>query len=331
MAERLNQVAIDRIFASGGGGDLPVGEPAVQPYNFLRPPLPGKTVMRTVADAGETFVRNLAKLLSVQLRAPVEIEIEATEIAYFSEFAHSLDAPAAAFFFPAGRGSGSLGVLDWSAEVALVLVDRMLGGAGRPTGLRRPLTAIERGVIANLTSRTLETLTGAWSGLLPISSKISGFESTPAKSKRIRPETRVLTILFGWRTPYGTGTVSLGLPYAELEAALESAPAEASDAAATERVSRLLRSSRIKHSNLTLSAQLPPLRLPMRVVSGLREGQIIDTGRSVDAPVHVHLNGRLLYEAGLGRSKGRLGLRITRTVDTPNPDRSVHTKQGRVL
>jgi flagellar motor switch protein FliN/FliY len=82
---------------------------------------------------------------------------------------------------------------------------------------------------------------------------------------------------------------------------------------------------------VTLTARLPQVMVPTRNLSQLREGSILQMDHTVETPVEVYLNGRLVYHASLGQVQRRLGLRITQAIPAPLSERPVRGKEGRVL
>jgi flagellar motor switch protein FliM len=326
----LNQKGIDALLQAG---DRAVAaDEEVHAYSFARPNSLGRRTRFTVETAQAAFARGLEKMLTLRFRAPVSVSVSGVECVYVSDLALSLGSPCAAFLFGAGPGNRFRGVFDWGIEAGLSSVDRLLGGGGGGTpAAARPLTAIEQGILRHLTQGGLGLLAEAWKEILPVGREVLGLETNPSAARFAAAEDRFLVTLFELTGEGLRGTITLGLPMAPLDALLqEKAPAPAPAPAARAGDPSLLDSG-LKHSRLEVAARLPDVVLSMRAVSALHEGQIIDTRYPLDVPVHVHVNGRLLFQGALGQVRGHIGLRITERAAGAFPDRPVHSRQGRVV
>lgn len=332
----LNQKGVDALFAGNTPSAEAVGrEPEAQPYNFLRPPrIPRKT--RTALETVyEEFVQRLEKALTLSLRTQVTLAVTEMEPVFFSDLALSLGSPAATFLFRADENGEGTGLFDWSLEGSLAVVDRMMGGPGHGSALHRALTSIEREVVQRITQQALLLLADAWKDHLAVGREITGFEVDPSHSGIARPEDRYLAVYLQVTWEGFEGTVTVALPHPVVLAALEPergqarrAPGAATDTAPARAA---LDNQRLKLSHVTLSARLPETTLTLRQVTSLRTGQVIDLGYGQDVPVHVHVNGKLLFLGSAGEVRGRLGVRIREKASTQVPERLTHTSKGRVL
>jgi flagellar motor switch protein FliM len=334
MTELLNQKAIDRLMGKGSSPEPAADvQHEVRSHSFLRPV---RLAQEQRADLGMilgSFAQALQKTLSVHLRTPVEVSVTGIEEVLFSELLLSLGSPCAAFLFPVGPRRGDVGVLDWGTETAFSLVDRLLGGDGEAIDLRRGLTRLERGVVRDVTERTLRLLRDAWKEHLSISPELQGFESDPARIKVAGPEDRVLTMILEIRSDKHRGISTIGLPAAALKSMLQ---AEAAGPGATSSKDepvddRTVMGSSLKHAHLAISARFPNVILGASAVAGLRKDQVIHTGHALDTPAEVYVNERFLFLGSVGQVNGHIGLRISERAVEPVPERLTHMRQGRVL
>ncbi len=330
-SEFLNQKAIDALFeAKASGGSEEPAAPEVQSYDFLRPNRLAPRTRLVLESSQAAFAQRLKKMLSFQLRTPVEAGVADMENVLFTDLALSMGSPAAAFLFQVDDGNDGLGVLDWGLDGAMSLVDRLLGGTGGAGAAARPLTAIEQGLVRRITALALPLLRESWKELLPLGGEILGFETDPARSRIAKGGDRYLVTFIRIRTEGFESTITLGIPYAPLEAKLDTAREDRGlRAVPASTAGRALAATDLKNSRLTVTARLPRISLRMGAVSRLAAGQIIDSGYPLDTPVDVHVNGRLLFRGALGQHRGQVGLRILdQSVDG---DGRAQPKQGRML
>jgi flagellar motor switch protein FliM len=337
MSQLLKQKAIDQLLAAALGspasGDAPSGEVQAQAYS---PAAPLGDEKRLHLEAIQrAFADRLAKILSLNLRASIAVEVLSVEEVLGSEFVFSLGTPCAGFRFPVGPERSMTGVIDWGMEAAASFVDRLLGGAGDAPPAGRRLTPIEQSVVRNLVERSLAVLADAWKGLVVIHPQILAFEANPANLEISRAGDRVLASVFAIHADNFRGMATVALPFAALQGSLRGRATGRS----TRRVQNMsrakalrpLESTPLRHARLTLVARLPAIALSASEVARLRVGATLDTGLQADGLAELYVNERLLFRASVGRVERHLGLRVAQRATTPPAERPVHVKQGRVL
>jgi flagellar motor switch protein FliM len=320
MPEILSQKSIDQLVEQTAASE-PAGEAAreVRSHSFLRPAHQPKDHALIL----ETLAKSLQRMLSIQLRIPVEVTATGAEEIAFSEFALSLGSPCASYLFPVDGEHGKQGVLDWGTDAALAFVDRLLGGVGESAALRRGLTRLEQNLVRGLTEQTLTLIQGTLKDHVEVTPKTIGFESNPENLKTAGAEDRILATIFEVRSESFQGVSTMGLPAEAMKSVLREEPSGIRD-------DLVMMESNLKHAHLKVTARLPTVTLSARTVAGLRSGQIIHTGHPSGIPVEVYVNEELLFLGSLGRVHGHMGFRILERASTPVPERLVHTKQGRV-
>lgn len=329
----LAQSAIDGLFAiKAGTAGEERAQPEVRPYSFVRPTRLGQKTALALENAQAALLQNLRKALTAQLRTAVEVSALGIESVYYSELAVALGSPCAAYLFKVGRKGEGTGILEWGIGTGLALVDRLLGGSGRPTGLERALTQIEQGVLTPVSKRVVAAVADTWSDIIPVNRDIIAFTANPAPGRFAQSEDRYLAMLLRFTMDSFSGTLTVGLPFAPPEPAAEVSPPRVPASAQLPFAGRrMLAPSGLQHARLDLSARLPIVPLRMRDVHSLRPGQILDTGLPPSTQVNVFVNGMLLYKATPGRVGGQLVLRITEAATQPLPSRFEPVKQRRVI
>jgi flagellar motor switch protein FliM len=332
MNRTLTQREIDSLFRGADAAGVARAAEVV-PYSFARPRRISKERLSALEAIYGDFASSLGSWLTLRMRSQIEIMIASVEQIPFSELLLSLGPPSASFVFRSGDWHG---LVDLSVELAAVYVDRLLGGRGDLPATRRPLTAIEEKIARGLAERALEALRAAWEGELPITPAIESFEADPEMIEIAPREENVLVTILEVRCNGATGILTVCMPMEAVEPFLRektvrnprerrSPTGEGTPAPSSSLVPGLT------HASLAVSARLPVLFVSAREITDLKEGQVIHTDHSIDAPVEILLNGRVRFVGSLGQRQRRLALKVLNSVDVPVSDRPERIKEGRVL
>lgn len=329
----LNQRAIDGLIASGGNTAAAGAADEARPYSFVRPARIGVATLRRLELINTNAAQGLRRHFGQQFRTSVEVDVMATESLQFSEFACSLGVPSATFLFRVGAGGEALGLLDISSELALSIIDRLLGGTGAGTAPEpRVLTTIEQEMVGLVAQRTLPILKEAWK-LLPMGTEITGFESRLPGSDLVDSQEKYLATLFEVRAEGIQGFLTVGLPGVCTEPALDglhrsrrTPPADLLMAG-----NPILDETELRQSSLMLTARWPSVLLTLQEIKRLAPGQLIDTTCPLDTPVQLLINGRRLMAGAVGETRGHVAIRVVAGKLKPLPDRLAYTNRGRIL
>src|SRR6185503_15961825 len=185
-------------------------------YNFRRPDRVSKEQIHSLHFLHDRFARNIATSLSAYLRAISDIQIVSVEQFSYSEFLMSLTDPTA-FYAIAIPPFEELGALEINPGVAFAMVDRMLGGAGRPVALNRALTEIEQHVLDSVVKLLLEDLTETWRPIMELQFAIKGRETRPQMLQVAAPNEVVVMIVFDAKIGESRGQINLCVPASIIE------------------------------------------------------------------------------------------------------------------
>jgi len=313
--DALSQKDIDSLLKGAAPTAAAGTDPGVVPYNFLRPHRISKDRRATLQAIFSLFGANLQSLLSSRLRQPTDIVISSVEQAIFAEFVFSLGNPCSAFVYELGDELGVQAVIDVGIELAMHLVDRLFGGPGDCRDQKRSLTALEQLVVRGLTERIAQLLKDAWADHLTLNPTLAGFEGTPDTLQIVNREDSVLVVNIEVKSESFSGVLAICIPLMALESFLQEKaslnPHTARISPAERAAGRRQLESSLRCAHMPVCARFPLFLLRARDLADLSVGQVIHTGRSVDTPVEVHVNGRQQFEGSLGQTSGFMGLRIT--------------------
>lgn len=335
MNQNLNQREIDRMFgASDSSGTLEVTLNVV-PYDFMRPAWFSKERRATLESIYSRFAAALQSFLGPRVRVPLEISVSSVEQAVFSEFLQSLETPCAAFIFLVGDRLGGRGVIALGPDLACHLLERLLGGAGRPGETGRALTPIEQTVLSGVMSTAIDLLRDASKDRFRIKPRLEGFESDPAMIQIASRDDSVLVANLDVKCGEVAGNLSLCLSTAVCEAALlESLGRKAFQPGPAEPESPAIRAAigqTLRQAHVTVRARLPMMRVSAREIAALRPGTVLSTPHLADEPIQTQVNDRPRFSAMLGQVRRRVSLKILDTLKDADMPASGRDKEGRAL
>lgn len=335
-ANRLTQQDIDSLL-KGAAPEAPAPPPAAEEallYDFRRPRRIPQERLRVIEGIYARFAVSVQALLASRLREPVDIGVAGVEQASFAEFVFSLANPCSAFVFDLGGSTGGQAALDIGNELSLHLVDRLFGGPGDSSDLKRTLTSLEQLAVSSIVERMLALFADAWQDHLAFKPAISSLETVPEALQFAQREEHVLVATFSARASRISPTLGLCLPLRILEPFLAEAAAARSVAAARRadgvdchaQIEAIVREAQIP-----VAVRFPLFTLSAREIASLEDRRIVMTSHPVGDPVEVHVSGRRRFLGLPGRTRQALGVRITETfVGAPeHPARSA--PKGRLL
>jgi flagellar motor switch protein FliM len=168
MAEVLSQQEIDQLLnkvKSGKESEEEVvvksSENEVIPFDFRLPNRISKNQLRTIRNINENFAESFSSFLVSKLQSMVAVKVTTVDQIYYSEYILSVPNPACLFTFEI-KNTDIKGILEINADLALTIVDRLLGGNGNGTKQSKMITPIEQKVISSVVEKIMLDLKKAW-------------------------------------------------------------------------------------------------------------------------------------------------------------------------
>jgi flagellar motor switch protein FliM len=145
----------------------------VRPFDFRRPQKLSRDELRRVSAIHEQVVRGYAGALTSTLRRVTTIEALSSDQITYEDYVRSVPNPSVLASFRLAPLEGVL-VVELGAELALTVIDRLLGGPGQPVGLRP--TELEQDLLRGLISRIALPLAEALAPLIEVTPELVGIE-----------------------------------------------------------------------------------------------------------------------------------------------------------
>src|SRR5262245_30907530 len=153
-------------------------ERKVQPYNFKRPDRVSKNQIRSLHFIHDRFARNVSSSISAYLRTVVEVSLQDIAQVSYAEFLNTLSVPTC-YTGISMKPLDGLAALEIGSSMVFSMIDRLLGGVGRPISSPRPMTEIEQKIIQGVLKLIVDNLCESWRPVYPIEFFVITTETNP--------------------------------------------------------------------------------------------------------------------------------------------------------
>lgn len=326
MAEILSQSEIDALLSALSTGELTAEKikddearekKSVRVYDFKRQNKFSKEHIRTLSMIHENFSRILSTLLSAHLRMVVQIEVASVEQLTYDEFIRSVPSPTIINIFSIAPLLGNC-IFEINLDIASAIIDRMLGGPGRVSRMRRDLTEIERALVGTIIARTLDSFKEAWQNVVKFTPRQESMEMNPRFIQIVPPTDVVVLITFEAKFGDSAGPLSICIPYVVLEPVINKISSQMMFSLAKQEQSP-------QHAS-DLKKKVEQAKVPLQVVLGTNDvtvGDIIRLGVGDVVPLHtladqelgVMVGDKMKFRGRPGTVRNKMAVQITDVVD----------------
>ncbi|MDH5180668.1 MAG: flagellar motor switch protein FliM, partial [Gammaproteobacteria bacterium] len=238
----------------------------------------------------------------------------------FSEYIHSLFVPTSLNIVRIHPLRGSaLCVFD--PKLVFIIVDNFFGGTGRHAKIEgRDLTATEQRIVSLVLNYAFDDLTEAWRPVIPVQFEFLNMELNPEFATIVSPTEVVVVSSFHVELDGGGGQFQVVMPYAMLEPIREllDAGVQSDRVDKDDRWAVALRED-FKDAEIALSSQLTEVRLTMRQLLKIKEGDIIPI--NMPETVVVRAEDIPIYRGIYGESNDMTAIKIVERIEKPiNPN-----------
>lgn len=289
-------------------------------YDFVRPNKLSGEQLRSLQRMHESIAQNLTMALSTYLRINLEVNIVSLGELTFDVFRNSLPNPTVINILSIDPlPERAVSTLDM--KLAFSLLDRMLGGPGKPPDKVRPLTPLEQGLIDNVTRRFEEQISAGWSELAGFKPVVETREMDPQFVQVIPSSEMVLVSTFSIAAPgeLEPGEVCFCIPFISLDGILtrlgNSFRFASMKRDQTDAQGKYLRRV-VDGTPLTVTTSLGTTTLSVGEVMDLKPGDVLVLDQRMGTQAKGCVSGELRF---LGRP-GKLGRKAAFLVEDMLPD-----------
>ncbi len=284
-------------------------------FDFRNPSKMARDHVRRLELTHETFQRAMATQLSSLLRTMARLELLGVDQVTYDEYVRSMPNPTVVAQISL-RPLPGFAFLEMGTSTALTLVDRLLGGIGKPGLIRRP-TELETSLLIDLFGEAEQALGETFEPMLSVEPTLDQIEFNPNFLQSVNPSEMMmvmsysLAILQGHRSE---GLLTLAYPFSMLQPAWDLAPAmedqppalEAGQPDVPEPLTHL-----VPDLTIPVSVRLRDSAISATELASLRPGDVLRFDHKVDEAVLGVVGNRGLIEGRIGRKGPAMALEIS--------------------
>ncbi|MEB3198132.1 MAG: flagellar motor switch protein FliM [Candidatus Sericytochromatia bacterium] len=325
MAEILSQNEIDALLSALSTGELTAEkmneetgarERNVRAYDFKRQNKFSKEHIRTLSMMHENFARILSTVLSAHLRMVVQIEVASVEQLTYDEFIRSVPSPTIVNIFSIAPLVGNC-IFEINLDIASAIIDRMLGGPGKVSRMRRDLTEIERALVGTILLRALEAFKEAWSTVVKVQPKQESMETNPRFIQIVPPTDVVVLITFEAKFGESAGPLSICIPYVVLEPVINMISSQMMFTLAKQQQSpehaRDIR-QKVEQAKIPFQVLLGTADLTVGDILKVGVGDVVPLNSYVDDDLPVLVADKLKFKGRPGLIRNKMAVQLTRVI-----------------
>jgi flagellar motor switch protein FliM len=327
MAEVLSQTEIDSLLSEMNSGRVDVDEVLagkyskgeIANYDFRRPNRISKNQVRTLQSIHENFAEIFGYYLVSKLQNVVSFTVTSVDQLFYSEFILSVSNPSCLYIFDIEGTDGS-GILEISPELALTIVELLLGGKGEIMPKPRTITPIEQAVIRGIIEHSLSDLRTAWRAIAELHFKYSRLE-IEADFVQIAPSSEIVVVVsFDVKIGNNNNTFMMNLcfPTFALEEVLTKLNRQQVTSTALRQSPKRIRENmtvlnqQMSTTYLQVISELSKTSITIRELMELKVGDVIKTKKRLNQEIEVLIAGKRKLAARPGSVEGKKAVRITR-------------------
>ncbi|NMM51236.1 flagellar motor switch protein FliM [Paenibacillus aquistagni] len=324
MVDVLSQNEIDALLAALSSGEMDADElkkeetqKKVRSYDFKRAVRFSKDHIRTLTRIHENFARYLTTYFSAQLRTFVQINVVQVEQLPYDEFIRSIPKMTVLNIFEAEPLKGRM-VLEVNPNVAMAMLDRMLGGAGLAPSKMQGFTEIETTVLERVFSRAFDSLQEAWKTVIDIRPRLESFETNPQFMQIVSPNETIALISLSTKIGDTSGMINLCIPHVVIEPIMPKLSAHhwfVSEKKQSEPIEVEMLKHRLEQAKLPIVVELGQSNITVQEMMQLSIGDVIPLDKKVGEGLSVRIGERLKYFATPGNVKERMAVQIEHVLE----------------
>ena len=292
------------------GADAPFGarpeagprQARVQEIDFRRPTKFPRDLVRRLEHAHESFCRTASSGLSAELRASFELAVVGSEQLPYGAAMAETDQDALLAVLTIKPLDTEVAMLI-EMPLALRLVDRLLGGGGKPRDvIADSLTDLEVVIVKRAIQSLVEPLSATWLDLADIHFEITSMQTSPMTFQLVPPSEPVLMLHLETRLDGLVSPLVLCMPYRSVEPILHRLEhrhydGQGKDPAAASKVREA-----ISGVDVELRVEAGAVDLKVADVLHLAVGDVVRLRRPADKGVIVYAADVPTYVATPGRN-----------------------------
>ncbi|MBN1301139.1 MAG: flagellar motor switch protein FliM [Melioribacteraceae bacterium] len=321
MAELLSQTEIDQLLNNVKSGTESsqnyTSNKEVIPFDFRLPNRISKNQLRTMRNIHENFAEGFSSFLVSKLQSIVNIHVTSVDQIYYSEYVLSVPNPACLFTFDI-VDTDIKGILELSPELAITLVERLLGGNGYGSKSTNLITPIEQKILGVVVERIMGDLQKSWQMIDNYEFAVDRFEPDVDFAQITSPSESVLLVSF--EISFGEKAYLMNICFATY--AFDTVLAKLSSQKLSSirpakykgTTSEEIVSSKILQADIPLKIEFGHATVTMNELMNLKKGDVVKLKTRISEELKVKVEDKVLFFGKVGVINNKKAVKITHKV-----------------
>lgn len=262
----------------------------VKVYDFAQPEYIPSDFLHALESINQQFGRALAGMLTGLLSTGVQVEALSIEQMTYRQFCHQVPDVTVLGIFSMTPLDGTA-LLEINPHLVWYVIDRCLGGTGEIITTPREISLMEKGLLEELFRRILRDMSKAWEPLMPAHLQLRDLGTTPVTLRYAQPDDRMVVSSFSIVAQDINALCTCAIPISTLDLERLLNPEHQWDEEEQQRVAReqTKLNEAVAMIPLPVRACLPDIRIPIREINSLREGDVIFLNTAPTDPIEVRI------------------------------------------
>lgn len=288
----------------------------VVPYDFKRPKLFSKEIMRTITLIHDNISRGMSRIFSASLNYKTDVYLNKIEQFSQTDFISEISTPAV-IYIHVGQTMGGDIILSMPPQFCIHIIERESGGSGIDLSYKRNLTTIEEKIISRIQQRIQFEIRKAWQPYLHFEVEKVHYESKP-ENIHLRSVDPLLSAKI--KIDLHGQLVELGISYTYsfLKRALNDSIIKKERGANLERLNveeSIDYRRTLKKAPVVIQPILGTTILSLDDILSLKEGDTIPLVQKSDEPLEIKINGITKMNGFPGLKQGRKAIKVFEIVE----------------
>ncbi|HEX9657733.1 MAG TPA: FliM/FliN family flagellar motor switch protein [Bacteroidota bacterium] len=260
----------------------------------------------------KNFEGILGAYLASRLQTNAGIKIVSVNQLLYSDFVLSIPNPSCLYLCRVAEVNAAM-LLEFSPQLALIIVERLLGGSGDHDSSPRRLTRIEQRLVQGIVLQALGDLARSWKNTPGLTLSLERHESEKDLAQ-IVPESEITFIIsFEVNISDRQYQMNLCLPKVVFDAVLDKQSAQDPSIGDDKVTGEILRE--LIKTTVSATATLVKTGLTVRELNNLEPGDIIRTSIPINGEVNVSIGDKPLFTGRASISNGKRAIIVTKPLN----------------
>jgi len=319
MTEGLSEKEVERLIKKTEENRKAENEPI--PYDFRLPNRISKNQLKILKSIHESVCETFSSYLVSKLQTMVNVRVTSVDQIYYSEYIVAVPNPACLYTFEI-KDTDIKGILELSTNLALTLVELLLGGSGNGSKESKVITPIEQKILEDIVTHLMDDLKKAWQTVDDYDFVIDRFESDIDFAQITSQSEAVL--LIGMEVTIADQSYSMNICFATyaFDTILSKLSVQKLSSVRPAKyngiTSRELLTLHLQEVLLPVTVELGKTKITVKELIQLKVGDVLKLLTKITDEQIVKVVGEDLFYGRLGKLNNHRALKITRKIQSNN-------------